>query len=118
MLGFLAAHEVNQERLLADLPGISPGARIDALTNTIRDFINVFDDATRKMEQLLVRRAGSENGAAIEETQIEGEEMLSEKRIGRSAAGLSLGSRQGVQRDHETVNAVLLQLQRLRDSIS
>ncbi|KAG8889481.1 hypothetical protein FRB98_004166 [Tulasnella sp. 332] len=116
MLGFLAIDEENKERLLADLPGTSPCARIDALVDTIRDFINVFEDATRKMEKLVVPRLGFEGEAIIEETQMEVEELSSEDRVEGSAVSLSFGSRQSVQRDHETVNMVLLKLQHLRDS--
>ncbi|KAG9008127.1 hypothetical protein FRB94_013684 [Tulasnella sp. JGI-2019a] len=115
MLGLLVVDEGNQHRLFAALPGTSPRARISDLTDTIRDFVHVFDDAANKMEQLLMQRADSGDGLDLDEMQIEEDEMPSEE-TGR--ANVSIGSRQGIQRDHETVDAVIQQLERLIESLS
>jgi hypothetical protein len=115
MLGFLAFHEGNQERLLSALPGSSPLVRIDALIDTIRDFMNVSKDAQLKMENLLSRRKpDKEMGAELDELEANDDEAPDDDVVLMPLTG----SLQGGQRDHESVNAVITLLEQLRSSLS
>lgn len=112
MLGFLARHEGNRQRLLAALPGSSPLVRLDALIDNIREFIGVFEDARRKMDQLSARPLVDDEG----DTQLE--EGRATEAADEAVVPMPLiNPLQAGQRDHETVNAVITMLEEIRSSL-
>lgn len=112
MLGILSVDQGNRQQLLEILPGPTPGARIDALTATMRDFVSVLADATSKMEKLLVQQPPGDGN----DTQLEDDAFPEHVNTVDSSPPMA-SSFQGSQRDHETVNAVITQLEELRSSL-
>lgn len=122
MLGFLVTrHEGNRKQVLAALPNVtenpskttSSRSKISALVETIRDFIGVFEDATRKMEGLLRRQRLATTDDDDRADEVEGGDGGQDM----DRQHQTIGSFQGSQRDHEAVNAVIVELERWRDHL-
>ncbi|KAG8930465.1 hypothetical protein FRC02_004129 [Tulasnella sp. 418] len=69
LLGLLLSHESIRAQLFSSLPGISDEERVDALVETIREFVSFYAEVAKKMKRLVAAEDGEselEDSEAVE----------------------------------------------------